>query len=255
MIKIKIDKTKTFMPLTKAKGTTEERFQKAIDLNIKFYKNLQDSFEKREIKPSAFKRVLNETTGKRIGIKMTESLQANKAVMGHYLSSRCAVKGYTFAMPYTFLTGNIRQSLAPTFLLETQRFFNEIFNPKIYTRIAAVVNKTKDSGASVKIFYDENVAEKQKLTQEKLDTFLEKRPASEQIDLLQFLRYSLLSDLNIKKAQPAIDRQREKAENMKILNKNYDLSDYKFNEKLEMLNKKLAETIKAERERLAQSRQ
>lgn len=54
-------------------------------------------------------------------------------------------------------------------------------------------------------------------------------------------------------AEPIIDRQIAKLENMHIQGKNYDLSEYKFDEKMQILNNKLAQVIKDERKKHAES--
>ena len=62
---IKINKPKTFLPLSIAKGTTEERFAKATQSNLKFYKDLSYDFKDREVGLPTFKRSLREATGNR----------------------------------------------------------------------------------------------------------------------------------------------------------------------------------------------
>ena len=49
MMNIKIDGKKMFMPLKKAKGTTEQRLQRARELNLQFYDNLQKEFVDRKL--------------------------------------------------------------------------------------------------------------------------------------------------------------------------------------------------------------
>ena len=49
---------------------------------------------------------------------------------------------------------------------------------------------------------------------------------------------------NIKKAEYQVDRHIEKAENLKFINKNYDLTDYKYDKKFELLEKELKDILK-----------
>ena len=66
----KINHAKNFLPLNIAKGTVEQRMQKARLMNLRFFDNLQDVILKREIKPTAFSRTLKETTKAPIKIEI-----------------------------------------------------------------------------------------------------------------------------------------------------------------------------------------
>ena len=102
-------------------------------------------------------------------------------------------------------------------------------------------------------FFADNVTEKQVLKTKKLDKFLKGKTPNEQIDILQVMRYNVLTEKNNHVAEPIIDRQIAKLENMHIQGKNYDLSEYKFDEKMQILNNKLAQVIKGERKKHAES--
>ena len=246
MVKLSINKSKVFLPLSMSKGTTEQRLQKARLLNLRFYDNLQDKFVNREIKQSVFKRILKETSGFKPGIEIFESGSPKKAKMTPLLGAQNKIRGYAFALPVTYWFENIHKSSAQLFLKTTQRFFNEIFNPKFLARKIIMNNKgynTKEAGE----FYMNNIAEKQTLNPKNLDKYLQMKKAEEKINILQFFRYSLLDERNVHQAEHGIDKHIEKADHLKFQNKNYDLSEYHYDEKLALLNKKLGEIIQSER--------
>lgn len=58
MVNFKINYGRTFLPLEKVKGTTEQRLSKAIDANVKFLRNLKYDFVDREVATPTFKRTL-----------------------------------------------------------------------------------------------------------------------------------------------------------------------------------------------------
>ena len=114
------------------------------------------------------------------------------------------------------------------------------------TRRAAISNKYPDA-AGIQRFYTENIAGKQALKEDSLDKFLSGRKSAEQIDILQFFRYNLRDELNVNVAQRQIDRSIEKFENLRFLNKNYDLNDYQYEEKFALINERLRRALQQER--------
>ena len=83
---------------------------------------------------------------------------------------------------------------------------------------------------------------------EKLDKLLLDKNYSEKINTLQSLRYDLISEKNTKSAQPLIDNQISKTEHLQFVNKDYDLGKYGYDEKLMILNEKLATVLQKARE-------
>lgn len=249
MMNIKIDGKRMFMPLKKAKGTTEQRLQRARELNLQFYDNLQKEFVDRKVTPAKFKSTISKTAGKSFDIDIENP---NKHVTPPF--SHCAGKSggekldsYLFTIPRSaYFEDTINRSSAPTFLKITQQFFNEIMNPKFFKRAVALMNKSKTANVQME-FYEKNIAGKNELTEKRLDNLLKRTPAKIKVDTLQLFRYKLLSEQNIAKAEPQIDRSIAKADKLFFQNKNYDLNEYKYDEKLALLNKKLAETLSSQR--------
>lgn len=252
---IKINKPKTFLPLSIAKGTTEERFAKATQSNLKFYKDLSYDFKGREMKLATFKRNLREATDNRIHIQ-TDANEDNLAssVTTSYWGRTNKFSGYTLKIPVRLWTDKVQQRTSPIFLNETQNFFSYIFNPKILTRKIAMSNKKHDFAGAEK-FFKSNLSGAQKLDKEALNTLLVDKNYAERINILQTLRYDLMLEKSTKSAQFAIDKQIEKVEHVKMLGKNYDLSKFNYDEKLQVLNDKLASVLQKARELIQNSRQ
>lgn len=100
-------------------------------------------------------------------------------------------------------------------------------------------------------FYEKNIAGNNTLTEKRLDNLLKVTPAKIKIDTLQLYRYKSLSENNIREAIPMIKKIIAKLDNIMFVNKGNDLSPYKFEEKMALLNKKLAEVLSAERAKIA----
>ena len=83
MLKFRIDYPKTYVPLSMAKGSTEQRLHLAQLMNLRFFDNLQDSFKGCEVKPGTFKKVLVETVGHPIKIDIAESINPKSGEMHH----------------------------------------------------------------------------------------------------------------------------------------------------------------------------
>lgn len=253
MVNVSINKSKMFLPLSSAKGTTEQRLEKARSLNLKFYKNLQDRFVKREVKPGAFKQELQKAAGVNIGVEVVEVLHKDNVPFTHMISNanskKIKIDKYMFSLPFARLNDRIEKSSAPKFLRTTQKFFNEILNPKFLTRKVTMLNKYDNFSETTK-FYSENISGKNHLDAKSLEKFLSNKSAQEQIDTLQHFRYNLLSEENIHNADFQIDKLIEKLDNLRYENKNYDLSVYNYDNKKSILNNKLAELLKQTRENL-----
>ena len=214
---------------------------------------MHDKFIDREVKPTVFKRTLKETASKKLAVEIFKPLDAQKVSLTPLLETNTKkIGGFVFYLSVTPLSGNIRQSLTPKFLSVTQTFFNMICNPKFLARTVAMLNKGQNVQKAEE-FYLKNIAEKQVLEESILDKFLEGKQASEQINTLQLLRYKLISDNNVHRAKYQIDKHIEKAENASFPNKNYDLTDYHYEEKISLLNNKLLKILQNERKNISQN--
>lgn len=250
MVKLKINYPKSYVPLTMSKGTTEQRLQKARLMNLRFFDNLQDSFKNREVKPSTFKKVLKSTLGcKSVKVNIFDSsTRGTGSQMVHAFNEKGITDGYWIEIPYTGYTQNIKLSSARIFLQETQKFFEEIFNPKFFKRAVSMTNKGYN-GKEIINFYQNNVHKTQKLNSKTLENFLKGKPATEQIDTLQFFRYELQKEQNRCKGLKGIEKSIEKHTGLQQVHSSdfFEFKEYNFNQKFEIIENKLRQLIQTER--------
>lgn len=246
----KINHTKTFLPLNVAKGTVEQRMQKARLMNLRFFDNLQDVIHKREIKPTAFSRTLKETTKAPIKIEIIQAIQDVPEALLYNYDKNLSANGYVLSLPHTLYTEKIPQSSALKFLNVSQNFYNEIFNPKIFTRFNTLLNKKYDAKAIIS-FYRENISSTNSLSKESLEKMLKGKTSEEKINTLQFFRYKLLSEKNTAEAARNLEKSVEKYDHLKFERPAgyFDTTKYQFEEKFKILNDKLSEIIASERKK------
>lgn len=246
MIKIRVDKKASFLPIKLSRGTTPQRLESSIELNSKILKSLKYDFVDRKIKPATLKKTIKSVIGKNINLKIHAVDNPKEANLTHYVNSSKVNKGYILNLPQNSWDNMIEQSHLGVVMKQVQKLCNKLYNPKFTVRELKLFKNESIMEETGKFFAD-NVTEKQVLKTKKLDKFLKGKTPNEQIDVLQVMRYNVLTEKNNHVAEPIIDRQIAKLENMHIQGKNYDLSEYKFDEKMQILNKKLAQVIQDER--------
>ena len=249
MLKLRIDYPKTYVPLSMAKGSTEQRLHLARLMNLRFFDNLQDSFKAREVKPGTFKKILRETVGHPIKIDIAESLDPKSGEMRHILLGDKGIsRGYSIALPLTDYYKNIHQSTSLIFLQETQKFFEEILNPKFFKRFLTMLGKGYNM-KEITEFYQTNIQNTQKLTAKSLDKFLQNKPTAQKIDILQFFRYQLMKEQNSCAGIKGIEGRIAKYQDLKYNHSGdfYSFKEHDFEEKFALLESRLKHIIQTER--------
>lgn len=248
---MKIDTFTTVLPQSMIKGTTPEKLQKARACNIEFYKQLLPEFKNREVKATAFTRVLRHVIGKRrIALELEKIMGEDKPFVSHQLTKGKLLKGYLIGLHQDLVLNTIKQKSERTFLQQTQKLFNDLYNPKFFARAISVINKKQNTKA-YNAFLAKHIISTKPLTPENLDKFLGKKPLDKQINLLQNMRYTILSNQNLQQGQYELDRQIEKSEHM-VINKKYKFEEYQYDDKLQVLNAKLAQVLKDARAKHAE---
>ena len=250
-MKIRINNKFTYLPLAKSKGTTEQRLQKATDMNLKFFRGLKYDFKDRKIKPMEIKRNLWDVAGKKLTINLMPKAYANDVSITHSVVDGRQSKGYTLSYPFDALweKPTIFQSKTPNILRQTQHFFTEILNPKFFRRKVSMMNQNQDWIGAIN-FFKENIHNSQKLEPKKLDRFLQDKNVLEKINTLQMFRYDLMAEKNLHEAEPLLDKEVAKFESLRFDASKYDISKFNYDEKLQILNDKLKEVFSNVRERL-----
>ncbi len=250
----KLDKTvATLLPFAKTKGSVEQRLQRATEMNLRFYKNLKYDFDStHQITSAKFRRNLLDTVGSKLSIKVSPNFERKNVAIGVAINPKDIVKGYSLLYPKDRLTGKniVGQSQAPLFLQVTQHFFTRLFNPKMNARIVHILNGKHGYAETMK-FYDENIKDAKELKPEKLDNFLAGKSPSGVINILQLYRYKLISDINAKNAEPLINREIAKVEHIQYNPAKFDTRPCSYEEKLEIISKKLKEVLERTRDRIS----
>ncbi len=249
MLKFRIDYPKTYVPLSMAKGSTEQRLHLARLMNLRFFDNLQDSFKAREVKPGTFKKILRETVGYPIKIDIAESLDPKSGEIRHILLGDKGIsRGYSITLPLTDYYKNIHQSTSLIFLQETQKFFEEILNPKFFKRFLTMLGKGYNM-KEITEFYQANIQNTQKLTAKSLDKFLQNKPSTQKIDILQFFRYQLIKEQNNCAGIKGIEGRIAKYQGLKYnhTERFYSFKEHDFEEKFALLESRLKHIIQTER--------
>ncbi len=248
---IKIDTFTTVLPQSMIKGTASEKLQKARACNIEFYKQLLPEFKDREVKASTFTRVLRHVIGKkRIRLELENTMDLMKPFASHNMTVGKVLRGYLLGIKQDLLHNTIEQKTERTFLQQTQKIFNDLYNPKFFTRGISLINKKQNTKA-FDAFMTKHIISTNSLSPEVLDKFLGKKPLEKQINLLQNIRYTILSNKNLQQGQYELDRQIEKSEHMQI-SKKYNFEDFQYDDKLQVLNVKLAQVLKDARAKHAE---
>ena len=151
-------------------------------------------------------------------------------------------------IPIEYLSGRIKASSTKEILATTQRFFDELCNSKFYKRITSMLNKGADM-AQLNSFWVQKVMVKGELTSKDLDSFLRTVSKKDRIDTLQALRYSLFREQN--SARFVKDYMRKVNQNpsagIRYGEDAINTDFYRFNQKIKLLEEKLASELKKAR--------
>ena len=250
MMRININKAKTFLPLKKfdkASRTAEGRLNLAREMNDKFCDSVIAKMEDGKITLPAFVRLLKKATGAKIDIKGSR-LPAGQGLVAHKLDNANTMSGYLFGLPFAYEEKFSNMSTLKRALKYSHELFAEITNPKIFARLASMINKGTDTSNVLK-FFTQKVNIKGELSKKDLQKFLKPMSLEEKIDNLQALRHCILHSQNCDNFSK---HYMQKMNNNPKFNGKFEedaINDNRFlyQEKLEMLNQELAKTLQKAR--------
>ncbi len=244
---IKIEKIARY-PLEYVKGTSKERRDLACALNNKFFKNISKNFKSKDISFDRFQKTLDETSPFSQNVKVIENSDNGGALTIKVNDNNTGITGYNMLIPANKLSGEIPLTTAEIFMHESAHYFSFMTNPKTVARIAKVYEtklflKTQD-------FYDDILYSNTPLTKseisQKLDELLNRLMPKERIDFLQNSRYRLKDELTAYKEGAKYQNLIQEIHSDKICDKvePMDYSDFNFENKIKLLEEKLANEIK-----------
>lgn len=253
MMKLSIDRLSSQLPLKKAKGTVQQRLQKAIDINDKFFDSIEDDLLKKDVTTIQYKRKLKKAIGAPISIEIEEKTLRNSMPKGSETKLCIQLndemqQGYGMVLPLNFFTKRISGRNVRYFMHENLHVLERILNPKYNARNISMLNKGYDM-ETINSFFLEKIYTKELFKAEDLNKFLKGKKTQEKIDTLQHFRYSLLLE---KHAHEYVNNNIQKFSKVLLRGEGSvgvknSVSDYHFDEKLKILEAKLAEVIDLER--------
>lgn len=249
MPNLKINYQKSFLPLSSTRGTVEQRISSARMKNLCFYDELQKHIKNDEISPRAFSQALKKIVGNKIGINLVEASKTEQTNEINYcFNEKLSSIGYVLFLPFSYLTDKIHKNSASKFLKVTQKFFNEIHNPKIFARFVSMVNKGYNLD-EIRNFYQTEFGSSKRFDNDKLDKFLEGRSDEEKINVLQFFRYKLMSDSSTVSFSKEMDKKIERYLGLKLIRPAdyYELGSLKHQEKLSNVSDKLLQIMQGKK--------
>lgn len=253
MIKLTINNAKCHYPLRKAKGSCQDRLNKAIELNNRFFENIKGPFTYGDVSPNIFAQVIQKTADtKKIPIKVIPEPKHASGNLTIDLNSNGKLSGYTLTVPAN-IESRISRYTTGDFMKQTFRFFESILNPKYLKRSINLINNEYDYMGAKK-FFNSHILTNKPLETQDLDKFLKDKSAAEQIDILQAMRYTAIQKLNLFKHTKNYQKKMDAhfryghAYNTEVPIK---YTQYKLPEKIKIIGSKLFETIQSERAKLA----
>lgn len=250
MIHLTINPVKTKFPLEIAKGTAQERIQKAVGYSDRFFDNIKDYFKDGDVSTRTFASVLRKTAGDKVGIEVFEKLPKKSAMTCRNYNDKMVQIGYALFLPVNSFSKKISKMSTKTFMHEVFHFFDHLLNPKYNKRIHNLIN----SGISYQAgpFYSEKIYTKENLTKQMLNTALKGLTPQQKIDALQFFRYSLILERNAYIHSAKYQKMMENyyKDCITYHEKPYKYTEYKFDEKIKLIEETLLRIIQKERAKI-----
>ncbi len=260
-VNIKVNHAMSHLPLEVAKGTAKQRLNNAITTSNNFFGNIYSLYLKYgDITPDLFVKTLKHSAKTKDIQVLAEKLPGLKTShLSNNINIENATKeGYVFFLPtardsgpYT-TEGTIPKTTAPAFMKTAFIFFNKIFNPKVAQRELA---GTHYDSRTFKDFYQNCISGTKNFTKEELHKLMQGRPTEEKIDLLQFFRYHMTEQLHGNRIANKCKAEMDKKFRTNTLERipKFKINAHDFPNKIKTVESELAETIKQERARIANS--
>ncbi len=258
-VNIKVNHALSHLPLEAAKGSAKQRLDKAIQTSDNFFGNIKAMYNTYgDVTTKVFVNTLKQTAkAKNVQIipMPNAGLKTGNIALNITPVAPATLVGYAFFIPTSTLSqsiGTIPKTATPVFMKIAFSFLNKIFNPKVAKRELAI---KKYNAKTFFNFYKQNIAGTNKFTQKELKMFLQGRPSQEKIDLLQFFRYYMTEQLHGNRIGNKCKTEMDKFFKTNTLERfpKFEIKKHDFPNKIKTVESELAETIKQERARIANS--
>ena len=252
---IRINHVKTHLPLSKIKGTPQARLNKTIKMSDNFFENVKGCFGYQNISTGILSNIFKKSLNQKIDVNVSIIPGAiNKSSTNldiHGINSETI--GYNVLLPAKPEEKCIEKSSIKLIMKEAFGIFYKVTNPKIIQREINILNKRYDLKELTSLAKEKALSTK-KMEEIDIDKLLAGKEVQEKIDLLQALRNHLKQKFytleNNAKYQFK-DGKITKLKRTTIRHKPH--TSYNLPEKIELVERKLAQIIKNERARMANS--
>lgn len=240
------------LPLEYSKGTDFEKIELAKKLNAELFEKISKKFRSDEISFDTFKKAVKETLPGKSSVKIMKTEE--RGVYGYTSfdsKHNVNITGFMIHLPES-KNGKISLDTVGTFMHETFHYFSQMAAPKETRRIAKALEtgyKNKfDMVYDMFLYTDFNFGMTN--LSKTLDNFLSSLNTEQKIDFLQYCRYNLRNEANAfsegeKYARLSRDLFKDK-DSIRI----FDSTAYNFDIKIKLLNKKLKQVMKDNRNKI-----
>lgn len=253
MIKITLNKTATSLPLKELNGSTNKRTKKAAQMNKEFFDNIKGGFTNGELSSNVLFQIIKKHTPQNIQTKFIKDYNNLRSGISVHIDDKGCISSYILSIPVKERAETVSRLKINTIMQTMSEFFERICNPKYNNRDIKFLNKKLIDTNTYETI--SQIYKNKDLTLEKLNEILKKFKPQEQIEILQNLRYNLKIKLNAFKQGEKYQKEIEKLYKYKNMQKanTRPYQRLQFAEKIEIIEQKLAQIIKEERAKLANS--
>lgn len=249
------------LPYNQVRGSFEARQNKAAQFTHRVMNNLSVQLDDRGVSLSKFGRELKKLLPENLDffVQKNKDKESYAQLCNIYSKENVIVKQSLEIRPNE--RGKIDVTHAPTISHEIRHLADSLFHPKIIAREQAITKKGLDTDKFM-AFYDDNIYVKEMEGGRKLQRDIMKSirhdtekvlrgfSAQEKVDMLQYIRYNLITERNAFK-QTAKTGKKLYKKNMKVYEDELfdQRKEYMFDEKIKLFHDMIADIIKEERGR------
>lgn len=247
MVTIKIDTKKSFLPLKIAKGTVKERLENARQMNDAFHEILKKDFVESEMSRFRFSKLLQKSAGNKIPVTYYDEWSKTGDIR-HLVNENATCKGYFLIFPKNAYSDKVKKTDMKELLKMTQKYFNDIWNPKFFRRVISMFNKGENP-LDAEQFFEKEINIIGGINKKKLSQYLKGLSLEEKIDTLQLFRYSLQKAENINQFNKEYMRKinRTPHTDVKYSERAIEANPYQYTEKLEFIEAELLKALQKAR--------
>lgn len=254
MIKFTINSKSTHLPLKTVKGSLSKRSQNVNKMNKKLFEDIKGAFTYGDASSNILSQIIKKSIPNNIYILINRDTETINSRLALNLNKKNKLEGYVLSIPTTPRENKIKLIYFGKIMTSIHELLERIVNPKYNTRGLKFINNILPKHPTIN--RDLNFIYSSKtLTETDLNKYLNKLEPNEQIDILQLMRYNLKIKLNSIKVGNKYQKELEKLHKYKGMAKATPVDEKRLQltEKIQIIEDKLAKTIKEERSKIANS--